>query len=165
MASKQKVPDPLWSKEAEESTLGAILLRPAVLSEVASIITAVDFYQQAHARIFRTIMELYLKNEPVDIVTVCMLLKDRGQLDKVGGPLFLSGLSEQVGIAANAGYHANIVKNKAILRRLLACSQKIAAECVSPQENLADFLLNVESQVFDITSSNGLKRGESPDLE
>ena len=99
-----------------------------------------DFYREAHGRIYQAMLDLYGRGEPVDLVTVTALLKERGQLEGVGGPVFLAGLSEQVGFATNAEYYANLVRDKAVLRRLLDCTQEIAAACLAPVENVAEFL-------------------------
>ena len=133
--------------------LGAILVRPEVLDEVNDLIRPADFYRGAHGRIYQAMLDLYGRSEPVDLVTVSALLKERGQLEGVGGPRFLAGLSEQVGFATNAGYYANLVRDKAILRRLLDTSQQIAGGCLSPVENVADFLNEAESKVFQVVAN------------
>ena len=84
---------PPASPEAEQSVLGAILVRPNVLDAVADVIKPDDFYRQAHAQIFQAMLDLYAYGQPVDLVTVTMLLKERGMLEGVGGPVFLAQLS------------------------------------------------------------------------
>ena len=126
--------------EAEQSVLGAILVRPEVLDRVATTVKPDDFYRTAHGVIFQTMLDLQGKNEPVDLVTVCGLLKERGKLEDVGGPAFLAGLSEQVGFATNADHYARKVREKAILRRLLDASQGIAGACLASIENVAEFV-------------------------
>ncbi len=118
--------------EAEQSVLGAILLRADALDQVADLLTPEDFYRSGHGHVFQTMLDLWTQGEPVDLVTVTALLKERGRLEEVGGPVFLAALSEHVGTAANAGYYAKLVHEKAVLRRLLACSQGIAQACLTP---------------------------------
>lgn len=96
--------------EAEQSVLGAIMVRPEVLNQVPAKIEPADFYQEAHGRIFRAMLDLSGHGDPVDLVTVTALLRERGQLEGVGGPSFLAALSEQVGFAVNAAYYADLVK-------------------------------------------------------
>ena len=115
-------------------------------------------------------LDLQTKGEPVDLVTVCALLKDRGQLKNVGGPdmrgeVFLATLSEQVGYATNGPYYARLVHEKAVLRRLLDCTREISSACLSPVENVGDFLQLAESKIFDVTSSNGFRKSKKPDFE
>jgi replicative DNA helicase len=135
--------------EVEQSVLGAILIRPAVMDEVADLLSPADFYREAHARIFRVMLELYLRNEPLDIALINNLLRERGQLEAVGGPLFLMQLSEHVGVAINAPYYARIVKEKAVLRRMLAASQEIAGACLAPVEDLAEVQDWAEAKIYE----------------
>jgi replicative DNA helicase len=139
---------PPSAPEAEQSVLGAILLRPSMMDEVADILNPPDFYREAHRKIFRAMLEIYLRQEPVDFVTLHNLLKERGQLEEVGGLLYLSGLSEHVGIAANADHYAKIVRDKATLRRVLAASQDIAGACLAPVEDVPEFLEWAEEQIY-----------------
>lgn len=151
--------------EAEQAVLGAVLLRPETLDAVADLLQPGDFYREAHGAIFQTMLDLQGKGEPVDLVTVCALLKERGNLKRVGGPVFLATLSEQVGFATNAEHYARLVHEKAVLRRLLVCTQEIAGACQAPVENIGDFLLLAESKIYDVTSSNGFRKQKKPDLE
>jgi len=144
---------PPANPEAEQSVLGAILVRPEALDRVAELLTPEDFYRQAHSRIFRGMLDLYGRGEPVDLVTVSALLKERGQLEGVGGPVFLAALSEQVGFATNAEYYANLVHDKAVLRRLLDAGQEIAGACLGPVEDVAQFLDAAEQKVFAVAQS------------
>lgn len=144
---------PPANPEMEQSVLGAILLRPAVFPEVAAKINPHDFYREAHRKIYQAILDLHNRQEPIDLVSVNNLLKERGQLEEVGGPIFLSGLSEHVGIAANADYYAHQVHKTAKLRRLLACSQEIARVCSEPDTNPSDVCDFLESQLLEIRCS------------
>ena len=144
---------PPANPEAEQSVLGAILVRPQVLDRVADLLEPRDFYRQAHSRIFQAMLDLYGRDEPVDLVTLTSLLKERGQLESVGGPVFLAALSEQVGFAVNADYYARLVKDKAILRRLLDTTQEISAACFAPVEDVAAFLDAAEQKVFEVAGS------------
>jgi len=144
---------PPANAEAEQSVLGAILVRPEVMDRIADVIVPEDFYREAHGRIYKAMLDLYGKGEPVDLVTVSALLKERGQLEGVGGPAFLAGLSEQVGFAANADYYANLVRDKAVLRRLLDCTQEIASACLSPVEDVAEFLDEAEHKIFQVAEA------------
>ena len=143
--------NPPANPEAEQSVLGAILLRPQVMDLVADVLAPQDFYRQGHRQIYQVMIDLYNRHEPVDLVSVNNLLKERGQLEEVGGPLFISGLSEHVGPPTNADHYARLVHDKAVLRRLLECSQEIAGACLSPQEDVAEFLDWTESKLFEVT--------------
>jgi replicative DNA helicase len=144
---------PPANAEAEQSVLGAILVRPEVLDRVADLIAAGDFYREAHGRIFQAMLDLYGRGDPVDLVTVSALLAERGHLEGVGGPVFLAGLSEQVGFATNADYYAGLVHDKAVLRRLLDTTQEIAGACFGPVEDVAEFLDTAEQKIFEVAES------------
>lgn len=150
--------------EAEQSTLGAILVRPAVLDELVGLLYEEDFYREAHARIYHAMMDLYGANFPVDLVTVCAYLKDRGQLEGCGGPVFLAGLSEEVGFATNATYYAKIVREKAILRRLLDASQEIAGGCLSQVADVAEFVDRAGQKISEVMDERGAETYAIADL-
>jgi replicative DNA helicase len=139
--------------EAEQSVLGAILLRAAALDQVADLLTPGDFYRSGHGNVFQAMLDLWSRAEPVDLVTVTALLQERGQLEGVGGPVFLAALSEHVGTAANAAYYARLVHEKSVLRRLLECSQNIAQACLSPVEDVEQFLDRTEAEIFKVAES------------
>ena len=149
--------------EAEQSVLGAILVRPEVLDEVSDLLVADDFYKEAHGRIYKTMLDLYGKNDPVDLVTVCALLKERSQLEGVGGAVFLAGLSEEVGFAVNAPYYAKLVRQKAMLRRLLDATQEIAGACLAPVDDAEVFIDQAESKIFQIKESREIQAAYSLD--
>jgi replicative DNA helicase len=149
--------------EAEQSVLGAILVRPEVLDEVTDLLVAEDFYKEAHGRIYKTMLDLYGKNDPMDLVTVCALLKERSQLEGVGGAVFLAGLSEEVGFAVNAPYYAKLVRQKAMLRRLLDATQEIAGACLAPVDDAEVFIDQAESKIFLIKESREIQAAYSLD--
>lgn len=135
--------------EAEQSVLGGILVRPEMLDRVATTVKPDDFYREAHGVIFQAMLDLQAKSEPVDIVTVTVLLRERGKLESVGGGVFLAGLSEEVGYATNAEFYAKKVREKAILRRLLDASQQIAGACLAPVENVAEFVDAAGQKIYE----------------
>ena len=108
MVQTMNMPPPPWDGEAEQSVLGAILLRAAALDEVADLLIPDDFYRTAHGQIYRVMLALYNQERPVDLVTVTARLKELEWLDNVGGAVFLAGLSEHVGTAANVGYYREV---------------------------------------------------------
>jgi len=167
MAKKKEAPPagytPPSNPEAEQSVLGAILVRPEVLDEVSDLLVADDFYKEAHGRIYKTMLDLYGKNDPVDLVTVCALLKERSQLEGVGGAVFLAGLSEEVGFAVNAPYYAKLVRQKAMLRRLLDATQEIAGACLAPVDDAEVFIDQAESKIFQIKESREIQAAYSLD--
>ncbi len=111
---------------AEQSVLGAMLLSKDAIGEVTEILKGRDFYRLAHEFIYDAIMDLYGRGEPADAITVADQLGKRGQLGQVGGHIYLHELVSSVSVTANATYYAEIVRDKAILRRLVDASLKIS---------------------------------------
>ena len=144
---------PPANPEAEQSVLGAILVRPEVLDQVAVLITPADFYREAHGRIFQAMLDLRNAGKPVDLVSVTALLKERGQLEGMGGPVFLAALSEEVGFAVNAEYYAKLVHDKARLRRFLDKTQQVSAACFGPVENTSQFLDQAMQELYEVAGT------------
>src|SRR6476660_5268929 len=117
---------PPQDSDAEQSVIGSMLISKDAIADVNEQIKGTDFYRPAHETIYDAIVELYGRGEPADPVTVAAELQRRGELVKVGGAPYLHTLSASVPIAANAGYYATIVREKAILRRLVDAGTKIA---------------------------------------
>ncbi|WP_040158782.1 replicative DNA helicase [Nigerium massiliense] len=111
---------------AEQSVLGAMLLSKDAIGEVTEILKGRDFYRPAHEYIFDAVMDLYGRGEPADAITVADTLGKRGQLSQVGGHIYLHELVSSVSVTANATYYAEIVRDKATLRRLVDASMKIS---------------------------------------
>jgi replicative DNA helicase len=116
---------PPQNLEAEQSVLGGILLENAALNPVLEIMTGSDFYSAAHRKIFAGILELTDRNQPVDLITLSNHLRDRKQLDAVGGAVYLSQLVDNVPSAANISHYARIVKEKSVLRSLIGTATEI----------------------------------------
>jgi replicative DNA helicase len=105
--------------------LGGMLLSKDAIAEVIEVIKAADFYKPAHEAVFSAILELYGRGEPADPVTVAALLTKKGDINRIGGAPYLHTLINSVPTAANAGYYAEIVKERAILRRLVEAGTRI----------------------------------------
>ncbi len=115
-----------FSLEAEQSLLGSILIDPACMDTVASLITADDFYMPEHSGIYRAMQSMYLKSKSIDVVTLIEELTKSGTYDEAGGREYLKLVAETVPTAANAKDYAKIVRDKAILRDLIAAGEDIA---------------------------------------
>src|SRR6266542_423052 len=116
---------PPHNLEAEESVLGSMMLSGDAIASVVELVKPLDFYRQAHQRIFEAILGIYGRGEPVDAITTVEELKRRHLLESVGGPLYVYNLVESVPSPASAGYYARIVSEHALLRRLIAASSEI----------------------------------------
>ncbi|MGQ9860069.1 MAG: replicative DNA helicase [Thermodesulfobacteriota bacterium] len=143
--------------EAERSVLGAILLDNEALVRVMEVLGPNDFYRDAHRIIYERMLECFEKGEPLDLVTLSNLLRARGQLDSVGGMDYLTMLVDQVPTAANAPYYAKIVREKAVLRRLIREASEILKQCYEDPADLEEFLDQVERSVFQVAENRTRK--------
>ena len=150
-ASPLKVPP--QNAEAEQSILGGILLDNQALNNVLEVLVANDFYSESHRRIFTAIIELSDKNEPTDLITLTNILKNKKQLDGVGGAAYLASLVDNVPSAANVAYYAKIVKEKAILRQLIGTATGILKNSYDSGMDVDDVLDEAEHSIFDISEN------------
>ena len=146
--SSAKVPP--HSLEAEAAVLGGILLDNTALDRVAEHVAAEDFYREAHSKIFRAASELSQRSEPIDLLTLTEALKTRGELAEVGGAAYVSELADRALSAANIQYHARIIREKAILRGLIATASEIVSRGYEAREEVARFVDEAEQAIYQI---------------
>ena len=142
---------PPQSVDAEESVLGGILLDINALDRVVEAMSVDDFYRESHRKIFRAMLALSEKNEPVDLITLTDTLRARGDLQDVGGATYLAELVDRVPSAANITHYARIVREKAVMRSLITVSNEIAGRCYDGQEDIEHFLDEAERLIFDVS--------------
>ncbi len=136
--------------EAEKSVLGAILINNHAFNQAAEVIDSQDFFRDAHRRIFEKMVTLTDRNEPVDMVTLRDELTRSGELDEVGGPAYVSALTDGVPRSANVEYYAKIVKEKSTLRRLIQSSNEVLARAYDAEEDADTLLDEAERSIFSI---------------
>ncbi len=139
------------SVDAEESLLSAILNESQTLLSVVEIVKPEDFYHQGHAMIFEAMLELFNINQPVDIVTVHEHLAKKKQVESVGGATSLARLVDEVPLAVNAPFYAQIIREKAILRGLINASHGIIHACHEASGDVPDLMDWAESEIFKVT--------------
>jgi replicative DNA helicase len=136
--------------DAEQSVLGSMLLSKDAIADAIETVRGADFYRPSHESIFDAMIDLYGRGEPVDPVTTAAELQRRGELGRVGGAPYLHTLSASVPIAANAGYYAQIVREKAILRRLVDAGTKIAQMGYAAQGDVDDTVDRAQAEVYGV---------------
>jgi replicative DNA helicase len=137
--------------EAEESILSAILIDNDALLDVIEALGPEDFYRTGHQKIYEAITDLFDRAEPVDLVTLANKLKEKGQLEVVGGASYLARLVDTVPLAVNARHYAKIVHDKASLRRLIEKANAIVKRCFEERGEAEDVIDFAESAVFEIS--------------
>lgn len=148
---------PPQARELEEAVLGAIMLEKSAFDTVTEIIKPECFYVEAHQHVFRAMQGLQQKSMPIDILTVVEELKFREQLDAVGGPYYVTKLTNSVVSAANIEAHARIVLQKFIQRELIRISGEIIGDAYEDSTDVFDLLDDSETKMFNITN-NYLKK-------
>lgn len=138
--------------EAEQAVLGAMLIDKEAIAKASEILTSSDFYREAHRVIFNAMLELYNKNEAVDMVTVTEILKRDNKLEDIGGLAYITSLANVVLTAANVKYHADIVVEKSVLRQLVRVSTEIAAMGYEANEDVGTLLDTAESRILEISN-------------
>jgi len=149
---------PPQAPEFESAVLGAMMQSKDAVYKVIELLDESCFYKESHRKIFSAVVSLFEKNEAVDILTVSEELKRRDLLDKVGGTYYLSECINQVTTAANVEFHAKIVLEKTLLRKLIEATTKIATEGYEENEEAFDLLDRAEQMIFEI-SENRQRKG------
>jgi len=144
-----------WSQEAEQAVLGAMLLDQDAALLATELVQDDMFYREGHRRLFRAMVGLVERRTVIDPVTLRDELGRRGELDAIGGADYLADLVDAVPTAANLEYHARIVKDKAILRRLIEASTGIITEAYDGRSTASDLLDKAESRIFQISEQRG----------
>ncbi|NCD08815.1 MAG: replicative DNA helicase [Negativicutes bacterium] len=147
--------------EAEQAVLGAMMIDKEAISKATEILRENDFYRQDHRAVYQVIVDLFSKNQAVDMVTVTESLKREGKLDDVGGIQFITYLANAVPTAANISYHAKIVEEKSLLRQLISVSTQIAGSGYEGSEDVNTLLDNAERMILAV-SERKISRDFSP---
>lgn len=145
----EQISTPPHSIEAEQAVIGSLLLSSSYWDAVSDILIPEDFYSFEHRTIYQEIAELFSQNKAVDLLTVDNVLKSKELDDKVGGFAYLAELQHNTTSAANVVAYANIVRDKAVLRELIAVGNRIAKNAYSPKgQDVKDILDEAEKEVF-----------------
>jgi len=147
MAVLDRVPP--RSDEAEQATLGAMLLEREAIARVISVVRPGDFYTDAHRNIFNGILELFNEGQAVDIVTLAERLRVRDLLEQIGGQPYLTRLLDAVPTAASAERYAGIVRDKAVLRDMIGAASRILQKCYEDSDDVPQLVDECEHLVFD----------------
>jgi replicative DNA helicase len=136
---------------AEQSVLGAMMISKEAIADVAEVVRGTDFYRPSHEMIHDAIIDLYGRGEPADMVTVANELQRRGELQRIGGAPYLHTVTSMVPIAANASYYAEIVREKAILRRLVDAGTRIVQFGYAGEGDVDELVDQAQAEVYQVT--------------
>jgi len=136
---------------AEQCVLGAMMISKDAIADVVESLRGSDFYRPAHEQVYDAVLDLYGRGEPADAITVAAELTKRGEIGRVGGAPYLHTLLASVPVAANAGYYAEIVREKGILRRLADASIRIGQMSYAAQGDVDQIVDRAQAEVYAVT--------------
>jgi len=148
---------PPQSIEAEQSVLGSLLLNKKAIIKIADILKSEDFYRDTHRVIFETMLELFEKNEPIDVLTISTRLEAKRKLDDIGGSSYLTTLVNFVPTASNIVHYAKIVQRKKLLRDLIEAAYDITQLSFEESQDIENILDQAEKNIFAV-SQRSLKQ-------
>ena len=146
--------------EAEQSVLGAIMIDRNSLAKVADVLLPEDFYRPNHQKIYSVMIELFSRSEPIDILTVSSRLKEKKELEEIGGVSYLSELVNLVPTSSHIDHYSKIVNKKRVLRDLIGASYNISELAQEEKRDVEDILDSAEQEIFKIsqrTSGKGFQ--------
>lgn len=151
---------PPQSIEAEQSLLGGLMLENALVDEVTALVTQEDFYRRDHATIFRAICALCEDSQPADVITVSEWLENVGELSQVGGLAYLGSLAQNTPNTSNITAYAKIVRERALLRRLITAANEIVGSSYRPEgKSPTEVLDHAEQLIFEISQNDRRRTG------
>jgi len=152
---------PPQATDLEEAVLGAMMLEQNAVNTVIDILKPPSFYKEANSRIYEAIIQLFQKGEPVDILTVTQTLRKMGQLEVIGGPLYIAQLTNRVASTANVETHARIIAQKFIQRELIRISNEIIRDSYDETSDVFDLLDKAENNLYQVAEGNIRKNYDS----
>ncbi len=157
MDNKTKIRIPPHSLDAEKAILGSVMLRPSSIHEITDIIKVDSFYASKHGLIFKTMLELSSKGEPIDLLSLSHKMEEKKNLDNVGGSSYLGELTNSVPSSANIKYYADVVNKKYILRKIIEAGDEISelGFVGEAEEDVFDVLDRAEKKMMGINSGVG----------
>jgi len=155
MAEKNnaKLRIPPQNIDSEKALLGSIMLKPESMVDALDYVTYESFYTEKHRIIFRAMVDLFSKNEPIDLLSLSTKLKEKKQIDQVGGSAYLTELVNTVPSAANLKHYANVIQKAAVMRSLIHASNHIGELGYAEDRELEDILDESEKHIFEITNA------------
>jgi replicative DNA helicase len=156
--TKQKLRIPPQNTEAESALLGSIMLRPEAINEILDVIQNESFYSEKHRIIFKTMMELFGKSTPIDLLSLSSRLQEKGLLEQLGGSAALAELVQNVPSSTNAKHYAEIVQKKYMMRNLISAAERISELGFDEAGDLEELLDKAEKNIFEVTNFSGVHK-------
>ncbi|MGK0325659.1 MAG: replicative DNA helicase [Polaribacter sp.] len=161
LISLEKGKIPPQAVELEEAVLGAMMIDKKGIDDVIDVLSSDAFYDQKHQEVYAAIYELFQNSEPIDLLTVSNLLKKNGKLEFIGGDFFLIRLTQKVASSAHIEFHARIILQKYIQRKLISISSEIIENAYDESTDVFELLDDAEAKLFEVTQGNLKKSSEA----
>jgi replicative DNA helicase len=157
-SQKSNLRVPPQNIDSEKALLGSIMLKPDILNEITTIISPESFYAEKHRMIYKTIFELFGKNEPIDLLSVSSRMKEKKQLEQIGGRSYLAELVNLVPSAGNAKHYAGLVQKTGMMRSLINAADYISQLGYDEEHDLDEMLDKAEKKIYEVTESPTLHK-------
>ncbi len=157
-ATRKHLRTPPHNIDAERALLGAIMLRPEAMHDISVTIYPDSFYAEKHRDIYRAVIDIFSKGDPIDLLSISHTLTDRGAIDRVGGSSYIAELIDAVPAAGNAQYYADLVSEKHMLRGLISAADEIAEMGFSNPEEVDVVLDAAEKRIYQVTQSPTMQK-------
>lgn len=144
--------------DSERALLGSVMLRPDAVTDVIDVITPEVFYAEKNRLIWQSMISLFSKSEPIDLLSLSSRLKEQGQLEQIGGASYLTDLVQSVPSAANIRHYADIVHRKFMMRQLIQAAEIINELGYEESDEIEQLLEKAEHQLYELTSHGGVKK-------
>ncbi len=139
--------------DAEKALIGAILIKPELMHDVSVNVYPESFYADKHRQIYKAILEIFTKGDPIDLLSVTTQLKSNNQLERIGGASYVTMLAETVPAAGNGNYYTELVQSRAVLRGLISAGDEISELGYSDPQNIDETLDQAEKKVYNVTNA------------
>jgi len=149
---------PPHSIEAEKALLGSIMIRGEAMHDVIDLVSGQSFYSNIHRMVWETLFDLHAKGSPIDVLSVSARLKEKEELDQIGGMTFLTELINCVPTSTNVNHYAEMIEKKHVMRELLRAAENINVLGYEEEADLHDILEKAEKALYDVTNKTGSHR-------
>ena len=158
ISSRQALRVPPQHIEAEKALLGSIMIKPDSMHDVSDIVTPSSFYVEKHRVVFKAMLELFSKSEPIDLLSLSSKLEAQKKLEQVGGRSFLAELVNTVPSAGNVKHYAHLVERKSMMRKLIEAADHLSELGYDELKDIEELLDEAEKRVFEVTNTPTLHK-------
>ncbi len=158
LSSRQSLRIPPHNIESEKALLGSVMIKPESMNDIIDIISPFSFYAEKHRLIYESMLELFAKSEPIDLLSMSSKMEEKKLLERVGGRTYLAELVNAVPSAGNVKHYANLVQKKAMMRNLISAADFLSELGYDEGKDIEELLDEAERKVYEVTNSPTLHK-------